>query len=77
VAANSRVYGNSLVVPLLGGSGGCGSNGGDGYNGQGGGGGGGAILIAANTKVTVTGAVLANGGTGALGGGSGGAFRIV
>lgn len=77
VNANNRVYGNSLLVPLLGGSGGCGSNGADGNNGQGGGGGGGALLIAANTKVTLSGAVLANGGMGALGGGSGGAIRIV
>jgi len=74
-ASSSNVYGNTLLIPLVGGSGG---GGGQGAN-SGGGGGGGAILIAANTRVAVTGSVLARGG---LGGncdnaGSGGAIRLV
>jgi hypothetical protein len=79
-AAPGEVYGNSFVVPLLGGSGGGGGQGG-------GGGGGGAILIAANNTVSITGAVRADGADGTIGnsqsftggggGGSGGTIRIV
>ena len=46
---NSNVYGNTLLVPLIGGSGGAG-----GTDGNGGGGGGGAIVIASNTRITIT-----------------------
>lgn len=70
---NTNKYGNALCSPLIGGSGGAGSTG---NPGSGGGGGGGAILIAANTSITVNGSVTANGGLG-YGGGSGGAIRLV
>ena len=70
---NTNKYGNALISPLIGGSGGAGVNG---NPGRGGGGGGGAILIAANTSITINGSVAANGGTG-YGGGSGGAVRLV
>jgi len=71
---NTNLYGNSLLVPLIGGSGGAG---GGGNPGSGGGGGGGAILIASNTKIVVSnGNVRAFGGYGA-GDGSGGAIRLV
>lgn len=75
------VYGNSLLIPLVGGSGGGGSIG------FGGSGGGGALLIASNTKVIfgsigpiTAGYVLARGSTSPgyqIGSGSGGAIRIV
>jgi hypothetical protein len=70
-------YGNTFLIPLLGGSGG-GGNSFEGYGG-GGGGGGGAILIAASNSITVTGSIYATGGSGAMmaGGGSGGAIRLV
>lgn len=69
-------YGSALLIPLVGGSGG---GGGAGQPGAGGGGGGGAILIAANTRILVSGAVEAfGGGNGTcLNGGSGGAIRLV
>ncbi len=70
VQANTNVYGNALLSPLIGGSGGAGF---DGNPGTGGGGGGGAILIASNTKITVNGSVSANGANS----GSGGAIRLV
>ena len=77
--ANTNVYGNSLLIPLIGGSGGGGSSGTRGNSP--GGGGGGAVLIASNTKITVNGAANSNGGNGLGGGnapgGSGGAFRLV
>jgi hypothetical protein len=66
-------YGTALIIPLIGGSGGAGNNG---NPGRGGGGGGGAILIASNTKITLNGAITAEGSYGA-GGGSGGAIRLV
>lgn len=76
-------YGSFLLLPLLGGSGGAGGAGLDSSYG-GGGGGGGAVLLASNTRIEVTGSVLAKG---ALGGstnsnnrynsGSGGAIRLV
>jgi hypothetical protein len=66
------IYGNSFLIPLLGGSGG-----GAGTSFQyGGGGGGGAILIAASGIATISGGIVAEGGQGS-GGGSGGAIRIV
>jgi hypothetical protein len=76
---NGNVYGNALLSPLIGGSGGAG---GDGNPGLGGGGGGGAILVASNTRITIGGQLLANGGgvptcCYADGGGSGGAIRVV
>jgi len=70
---NTNKYGNSLCIPLIGGSGG---SGGDGNPGPGGGGGGGAILVAANVSITVGGRILANSANG-FGGGSGGTVRLV
>lgn len=70
---NTNKYGNALISPLIGGSGGAGASG---NPGSGGGGGGGAILIAANTSITINGSVNASGGVG-YGGGSGGAVRLV
>ncbi len=69
-------YGNSLLIPLVGGSGGGG--GANDPNG-GGGGGGGAIMIAADNRVAVSGAIRARGASGGfcLNGGSGGAIRLV
>lgn len=72
-----NVYGNLLCVPLIGGSGGAGEDGAPGYSG---GGGGGAVLIASNTKIVITGTVIAAGAgpiTCTTGGGSGGAIRLV
>lgn len=71
---NSRaLYGNSFLLPLLGGSGGgaaANANGGSG---------GGAILIAASDVIQLNGSILANGASspGEGGGGSGGAVRLV
>lgn len=73
---NTNVYGNALLVPLIGGSGGSGR-----ADGLGGPGGGGAILIASNTRITIN-------GNGAIGAGaifcysqgysgSAGAIRVV
>ena len=64
-------YGNSQILPLIGGSGGSGV-----INGAGwfpGGGGGGAILIAATSSVGLSGSILANGSSWA----SGGAVRLL
>lgn len=74
-AAPGAVYGNSYLIPLLGGSGG---GGGRAWAG-GGGGGGGAILIAADGQITLNGYIYARGGdAGSYGGsGSGGAVRLV
>lgn len=73
--ANTNVYGNVLILPMIGGSGGAGSNG---NPGTGGGGGGGALLIASATRITVNGQIRAMGGfSGAGGSGSGGAVRLV
>lgn len=85
--ASGPLYGNRTLAPLIGGSGG----GGMGDNPEtsfaergGGGGGGGALLIASDTRIALTGRILANGGIGYLranglvaGGGSGGAVRLV
>jgi len=75
------VYGNETLVPLVGGSGGGGVCM---PHADGGGGGGGAILIASNTRLTLTdqGRILANGALPALNGdecgaGSGGGIRLV
>lgn len=80
-------YGSSQLLPLIGGSGGGGGTGGTSFSGSGGGGGGGAILIASSGTVSITGSIVAQGGSsgfnqgsgcGARGGyGSGGAIRIV
>jgi hypothetical protein len=78
------VYGNSSLIPLIGGSGG-GAGSGNCVT-LGGGAGGGAILVACGKALTVSGAILANGGTGQnmgaywcgfSGGGSGGAVRLI
>jgi hypothetical protein len=60
---NTNTYGNSILYPLIGGSGA--------YNG---GGGGGAILIASNTRISVSGSILSDGGPDS---GSGGAIKLV
>ena len=82
-----QTYGSEVLLPLIGGSGGGGGFGGPAFHGSGGGGGGGAILIAANGTISVTGEILAVGGSSgdvagsgigaAGGGGSGGAIRLV
>lgn len=66
-------YGNTNIIPLIGGSG-AGS-----FNGYDGGGGGGAILIAASGSITINGSCYANGGysSGYRLYGSGGAVRLV
>ena len=71
-------YGNSRILPLLGGSGGAGANGVAGLSGSGGAGGG-AILIAARGSLLINGRILANGGLsdGLGSGGSGGAVRLI
>ena len=70
---NTNLYGNALLVPLIGGSGGGADSGNPGL---GGGGGGGALLIGSNTKIAVSGLIQSLGGNG-RGGGSGGAIRLV
>lgn len=77
------------LLSFFGGSGGGGQNGYPGstsVSGSSGGGGGGAILIASSTRITVAGAIQANGGRGGTasnltvltaGSGSGGAIRLV
>jgi len=77
---NSRLYGNTLLMPLIGGSGGGGRTGD-----SGGGGGGGAILISSSTFVQIEGGIFSLSGvasSSSLAGqsltcGSGGAVRIV
>ncbi len=74
-AKDGPIYGTPLLVPLLGGSGGGGRIG---TPGLGGSGGGGAILLASNTRITISGSILAHGGNESSGGlGSGGAVRCV
>jgi len=73
ISGNTNTYGNTLLSPLIGGSGGSGFGGGQSV---GGGGGGGAILIASSTRVTISGRVDALGAPGCAAG-SGGAIRIV
>lgn len=75
------VYGNTALLPLMGGSGGAGSQN------SGGGGGGGAILIASSSRITFSsGSINAGGGWGYFsqygcwgggGGGSGGSIRVM
>ena len=72
-----QVYGNALLIPMIGGSGGGGTIG---SPGGGGGGGGGAILIASSTSIKISGLVRAAYGYsqgGAYNFGSGGAVRLV
>ena len=70
---HGRIYGNALLVPLIGGSGGGGRP--DGYIG---GGGGGAILIASDTSIWLGGIISARGGSGNFfHSGSGGGVRLV
>jgi hypothetical protein len=69
---NTHTYGNSLLFPLIGGSG---AGGGEfGQYGDGGGGGG-AILIGSNTRIEISGLVTSSAWPGR--GGSGGAIRLV
>ncbi len=72
-ADNGPVYGNAMLLPLIGGSGGAGRSD------QNGGGGGGAILIASNTHIRIAGTVKAQGGGNRYyyNPGSGGGVRIV
>ena len=70
-----QVYGNTFILPLLGGSG-AGGYCCYAYEPKGGGGGGGAILIAASGSVVVGGTIRSVGGYGFMGG-SGGGIRIV
>lgn len=70
---HGRIYGNTLLVPLVGGSGGGGRSDGDM-----GGGGGGALLIASDTSIRLSGSIQARGGNGAFyASGSGGGVRLV
>ena len=71
---DGAVYGNALLVPMIGGSGGAGTVG---NPGRGGDGGGGAILLASSVEINFTlpwGTIAASGGGH---GGSGGAIRLV
>lgn len=77
-------YGNTFLVPIVGGSGGGGATESGGSGGWGGGGGGGALMVASDTEVVISGLLVSNGGSGfrpgaqgSSGGGSGGAIRIV
>ncbi len=75
--APGQVYGNTFILPLIGGSGGAGS-----LYGPGGAGGGGAILIVTSGQIQLTGTINAGGGRGYYNGyaggcGSGGAVRLV
>jgi hypothetical protein len=80
-----QIYGNSFLLPLLGGSGGGAGNvgiQGGSYGSYGGGGGGGAILMAASGVINLNGTINAVGGGthyyyGSGGGGSGGGVRLV
>lgn len=74
---DGEIYGNPLLIALIGGSGGGGTTG---QPGRGGGGGGGAILIASSTKIELSskGKIYAQGGNNSnLNEGSGGAIRLV
>lgn len=87
-AYGGATYGNTTLIPMIGGSGGGGGAGGVLLPGSGGGGGGGGIVIASSGTISVTGSILANGGVpvstgttdgrGTQGGaGSGGAIRLI
>lgn len=82
VGTGGNIYGNSLLIPLVGGSGGGGADEANVSNQLGGGGGAGALLISSNTKVTfahISGYIEAVGGDSGFGsgGGSGGSIRVV
>jgi hypothetical protein len=68
--SDGSIYGNSLLVPLRGGSGASGTSGN-----AGGGAGGGAIQIVSSVSITITGSITANGGGGGSSG-SGGAIHL-
>jgi hypothetical protein len=75
------IYGNTAILPLMGGSGGGGGSR-TSTTMTSGGGGGGAILIGAQTSIAINGSVDARGGNcggdyGDGGGGSGGAIRLI
>lgn len=84
------IYGNTFLIPLVGGSGGGGGGTASWANftlGGGGGAGGGALLLASNTKIELQGQIMARGGNGGQsyndgfggfhgGSGSGGAIRL-
>jgi len=81
--SDGMTYGNSLLMPLIGGSGGAGGRHSD-FTGSfdyGGGGGGGAIMVASDTRIDFghwLGRIIADGGTAAhQGNGSGGSIRVV
>jgi hypothetical protein len=85
--AGGGPYGTSALIPLIGGSGGGAGGAPFGHTGSGGGGGGGALLIASSGTITLTGTLLARGGSGTTsagccvpgtgGSGSGGAIRLI
>ncbi|MBI1821016.1 MAG: hypothetical protein HY036_08880 [Nitrospirae bacterium] len=75
-AYNGQFTSNSILLPLIGGSGGAGGSaftgisfncGANGCNGGGGGGGGGALLLASTETITINGFITANGGAGGIG----------
>jgi hypothetical protein len=84
-ATYGATYGNSLIQPLVGGSGGAGGSSSDTANGGTGGAGGGAILVASSRDIDIPtgGLIQARGGTRTWGGasyggdGSGGAIKLV
>ncbi len=79
-AAPGQTYGNSFLIPLIGGSGGGGGTRIGDSPSSGGGGGGGAMLIAASGSVAINGCILAYGGSSdgrSAGWGSGGGIRII
>ncbi len=84
---NRLGYGNTVLLPLRGGSGGAGGQGNGGYGG-GGGAGGGAIRIVSSVSINIGGSILCKGGNGGSGGtegspgyfggnGSGGAIQLM
>lgn len=80
--ADGATYGSSLLVPIIGGSGG-GAGKSTTAIGPTAGGGGGAILFASTTRISLSGAIQARGGSGSssgggiAGAGSGGAVRLI
>lgn len=73
------IYGNAMLVPMIGGSGGGGSATGSGWPPYGGGGGGGALLIASSGSIDISGYITAAGGNTSYGSGagSGGAIKLI
>src|SRR5262245_29781046 len=62
--SDGAVYGSPLLIPMVGGSGGGGGSApASGGLGTGGSGGGGAILLASNTRIVISGNLVARGGT--------------